>query len=66
MVTLAFFIISVTLHWYFSWKVFVNEQLQHGQAVNTGDYVTEMMRDAMENWQSVSARYGRWQVLHSW
>lgn len=50
--TLAFFIISVVLHWYFGWKVFVSEQLQHGQAVNTGDYITEMMRDTMENWQS--------------
>ncbi|PWV56736.1 DUF6766 family protein [Chitinophaga sp. S165] len=50
--TLAFFLISVVLHWYFGWKVFVSEQLQHGQVVNTSDYITEMMRDTMENWQS--------------
>lgn len=50
--TLAFFLISVVLHWYFGWKVFVEEQMQHGQPVITSDYISEMMRDTMENWQS--------------
>lgn len=50
--TLAFFLISVVLHWYFGWKVFVDEQLQHGQPVITSNYISEMMRDTMENWQS--------------
>ncbi|TWV98795.1 hypothetical protein FEF09_20105 [Chitinophaga pinensis] len=50
--TLAFFLVSVVLHWYFGWKVFVDEQLSHGQPVESGKYITEMMRDTMENWQS--------------
>ncbi|UPK72572.1 DUF6766 family protein [Chitinophaga filiformis] len=50
--TLAFFLVSVVLHWYFGWKVFVEEQMQHGQPVITSDYISEMMRDTMENWQS--------------
>lgn len=50
--TLFFFIVSVILHWYFGYKVFASEQLQHGQAVIMNEYVEEMMRDTMENWQS--------------
>ncbi|ACU62458.1 DUF6766 family protein [Chitinophaga pinensis] len=50
--TLAFFLVSAVLHWYFGWKVFVDEQLSHGQPVETAKYITEMMRDTMENWQS--------------
>jgi hypothetical protein len=51
-VTLLFFIVSVGLHWYFGWQVFVQEQIEHGQPVLTNDYIQEMMRDTMENWQS--------------
>ncbi|MCF6407862.1 hypothetical protein L3C95_33555 [Chitinophaga filiformis] len=51
-ITLLFFIVSVVLHWYFGWQVFVEEQAQHGQPVLTSDYIMEMMRDTMENWQS--------------
>ena len=50
--TLLFLIISVALHWYFGWEVYVDEQRAHGQPVETGQYVSEMMRDTMENWQS--------------
>lgn len=30
-ITLAFFLFSITLHWIFGWKTFVQEQLEHNQ-----------------------------------
>jgi len=51
-ITLIFFLFSVALHWIFGWEVFKQEQLAHGEAVIVSDYVKEMMRDTMENWQS--------------
>lgn len=51
-VTLILFILSLSLHWFFGWKAFVQEQLEHNQAAVVSEYVVEMMRDTMENWQS--------------
>ena len=51
-VTLIFFLGSAGMHWYFGWEVFVNEQAEHNTPVIVGDYVSEMLRDTMENWQS--------------
>lgn len=51
-VTLIFFIFSLALHWIFGWEAFKNEQLTHAQPVIFSDYLMEMMRDTMENWQS--------------
>lgn len=51
-VTLIFFLFSLTLHWFFGWKAFVQEQKAHHEPVVTTDYVNEMMRDTFENWQS--------------
>lgn len=51
-VTLALFLLSIGLHWYFGWEAFKNEQAEHGQQIVVADYVTEMIRDTMENWQS--------------
>lgn len=51
-ITLIFFIISLGLHWIFGWKAFKGEQKEHNQPVVVSEYVTEMMRDTMENWQS--------------
>ena len=51
-ITLVFFIFSVVLHWVFGWQVYVDDQLSHNQPVVFGDYVTEMLRDTFENWQS--------------
>jgi hypothetical protein len=51
-VTLALFLISLSLHWYYGYEAFKNEQIAHGQPINMSDYLTEMMRDTMENWQS--------------
>ncbi|MGV3528255.1 MAG: DUF6766 family protein [Flavisolibacter sp.] len=51
-VTLVFFLFSLILHWIFGWQAFVNEQKEHHQPPVASEYVTEMMRDTMENWQS--------------
>jgi hypothetical protein len=51
-VTLLLFLFSVVLHWYFGWNVFKNEQAAHHQPIIVSDYIKEMIRDTMENWQS--------------
>ena len=50
--TLLLFLLSIGLHWYFGWKTFQQEQQEHGQPVIRSEYVAEMLRDTMENWQS--------------
>jgi hypothetical protein len=61
-ITLAFFLISLGLHWLFGWSAFVDEAEQHGQAAQVGDYLTEMGRDTFENWQSEFLQL-LWQVV---
>jgi hypothetical protein len=51
-ITLGLFLFSLVGHWLFGWYAFVEEQSAHGQAVEVGPYLTEMMRDTLENWQS--------------
>lgn len=50
--TLFLFILSVLLHWTFGWQAFKQEQIAHNQAIIFSEYMVEMMRDTMENWQS--------------
>ena len=51
-VTLALFLLSIMGHWIFGWQTYKKEQEEHQQEVIVSGYVTEMMRDTMENWQS--------------
>lgn len=51
-VTLCFFLISLAGHWLFGWFAYQNEQSDHSRPVNVGEYVVEMSRDTLENWQS--------------
>src|SRR5215212_6795258 len=51
-VTLIFFLFSLVLHWIFGWEAFKNEQQAHAQPIIFSEYMVEMMRDTMENWQS--------------
>jgi hypothetical protein len=60
-VTLALFLVSLVLHWVFGWQAFVNEQEAHGQPIVFSDYLVEMVRDTMENWQSEFLQL-MWQV----
>ena len=50
--TLALFIFSLIGHWLFGWFAYVDEQLAHDQDVEVSQYLVEMTRDTLENWQS--------------
>ena len=60
--TLGFFIGSFALHWYFGWRAFVDEAAEHGQLPQGGEYLTQMLRDTFENWQSEFLQL-LWQVV---
>lgn len=51
-VTLGFFIISFIGHWLFGWFDYVSEQQAHAQPVQVSEYLVQMSRDTLENWQS--------------
>jgi len=60
--TLAFFLISFALHWYFGWEAFVEEAREHGQPPEAASYLTQMSRDTFENWQSEFLQL-LWQIV---
>lgn len=60
--TLAFFAVSLVLHWYFGWEAFADEERQHGQPPEMAAYLTVMLRDTFENWQSEFLQL-LWQVV---
>jgi hypothetical protein len=51
-VTLALFLITLSGHWIFGWYAYVQEQQDHGKAIEVAGYTIQMMRDTLENWQS--------------
>jgi len=61
-ITLAFFFVSLALHWFFGWRAYLDEAQQHGQAAETAGYLNEMFRDTFENWQSEFLQL-LWQVV---
>ncbi|TFW14712.1 hypothetical protein EGY25_03145 [Brevundimonas intermedia] len=61
-ITLAFFTVSIVLHWLFGWFAFVDEAREHGQAAQVTPYLMEMARDTFENWQSEFLQL-LWQVV---
>jgi uncharacterized protein DUF6766 len=61
-ITLAFFLISFGLHWYFGWHAYVAEAMEHGQRPELAGYLNEMGRDTFENWQSEFLQL-IWQVV---
>jgi SNF2 family DNA or RNA helicase len=60
-VTLALFLISIVGHWIFAWFAYVDEQLAHGEPVEVGKYLVEVLRDTLENWKSEFLQL-MWQV----
>jgi hypothetical protein len=60
--TLAFFLVSLLLHWWFGWKSFVEDAREHGQVAEVSPYLSEMLRDTFENWQSEFLQL-LWQVV---
>lgn len=61
-ITIGFFLVSLGLHWLFGWYAYQDEAMQHGQAPDSSEYLVEMMRDTMENWQSEFLQL-LWQVV---
>jgi hypothetical protein len=61
-ITIAFFLISLVLHWVYGWKAYVDEAREHGQAAEAAAYLNLMMRDTFENWQSEFLQL-LWQVV---
>lgn len=51
-ITLAFFLFSLAGHWLFGWLAYVDEQRAHHRSSDVRQYVVEMGRDTLENWQS--------------
>jgi hypothetical protein len=51
-ITLGFFLISLIGHWLFGWLSYTGEQLAHNQPIEIPDYLFQMTRDTLENWQS--------------
>jgi hypothetical protein len=60
--TLGFFLVSLTLHWWFGWYAFAEEAAEHGQSPELSSYLNEMFRDTFENWQSEFLQL-LWQVV---
>jgi hypothetical protein len=60
--TVAFFLISLLLHWLFGWYAFENEATEHGRSPEMAAYLVEMGRDTFENWQSEFLQL-LWQVV---
>ncbi len=60
-VTLILFLGSLIGHWVFAWFAFVNEQAAHGESVEIAQYLVEVSRDTLENWQSEFLQL-MWQV----
>lgn len=61
-ITLAFFAVSLVLHWYFGWQAFQDEAREHGQAPQLFAFAIEAARDTFENWQSEFLQL-LWQVV---
>ena len=61
-ITLAFFLGSLLLHWYFGWQDFVNDARAHGEPPQFSDFSSEMLRETFENWQSEFLQL-LWQVI---
>ena len=60
-VTLVLFLGSFIGHWTFAWFAYQEEQKAHHQPVVVQDYLIEVSRDTLENWQSEFLQL-MWQV----
>lgn len=60
--TLGFFAVSLALHWYFGWRAYRAEAIEHGSPPEWAEYLDQMLRDTFENWQSEFLQL-LWQVV---
>lgn len=61
-VTGGLFLFSLIGHWAVGWVAFVDEQQAHRQPVEVKQYVVQMARGTLENWQSEFLQL-IWQVV---
>lgn len=61
-ITLAFFLVSLALHWWFGWADFSEEARTHGETAEFATFTNQMLRETFENWQSEFLQL-LWQVL---
>ena len=61
-ITVAFFLVSLLLHWYFGWQAFQDEAHEHNAVPELSQFATEAARDTFENWQSEFLQL-LWQVV---
>lgn len=61
-VTLGFFLITLIGHWLFGWFAYLGEQQAQGRPPDGGEFVIQMLRDTLENWQSELLQL-IWQVM---
>ena len=61
-ITLAFFTVSIGLHWGFGWFAYVDEAKEHHQVAELSPWLIQMSRDTFENWQSEFLQL-LWQVV---
>jgi hypothetical protein len=61
-ITVAFFLVSLVLHWYFGWQAYQGEARMHGEAPEVSAFAIEAARDTFENWQSEFLQL-IWQVV---
>ena len=61
-ITLAFFTVSIALHWGFGWFAYLDEAREHGQTAQLSPWLIQMGRDTFENWQSEFLQL-LWQVV---
>jgi hypothetical protein len=51
-ITFGLFAFSLLGHWIFAWFAYTSEQLAHNQPIQVSDYLIQITRDTLENWQS--------------
>ena len=61
-ITGGLFLFTLAGHWIFGWFAYLDEQQAHGQPVEVAQYLVEMGRDTLENWQSEFLQLV-WQVV---
>lgn len=60
--TLAFFLISATLQWYFGWLDFAEQARSHGDQPEFAPFANQILSKTFDNWQSEFLQL-LWQVV---
>lgn len=61
-ITLAFFLISAGLQWYFGWLDFAEQARSHGEQPEFAPYANQILSKTFDNWQSEFLQL-MWQVV---